>query len=152
MSDYSQGKIYKVTCESGLVYIGSTVKTLKQRFTKHTASSNTCETKHFINPKIELIENFPCETKHQLLWKEREWFEKTDCVNKQRPIATSEEGRELNKEYTKKYRIENKDTINEKRTEKFNCECGGRFTRPSRSQHKKTKLHKDYLAGLMTNI
>ena len=148
MSDYSHGKIYKVTCESGLVYIGSTVSSLKKRLISHTTPSNTCETKHFINPKIELIENFPCETKQELWWKEREWFEKTDCVNKLRPIATSEENREQNNETCKNYREKNK----EKRNQKFNCDCGGRFTYQNKAQHLKCKLHKDYVAGLTTNL
>ena len=148
MLDWSQGKIYKMTCESGLVYIGSTVSSLNLRFSQHTTPKNDCETKHFINPKIELIENFPCETKQELLWREREWFEKTDCVNKLRPITTSEENRKLRRETGNKYREKNREIINEK----FNCDCSGRFTRANKARHLKTKLHKDYLAGLTTNL
>ena len=148
MSDYSHGKIYKVTCESGLVYIGSTVRTLKKRFTQHTKPTNDCETRHFINPKIELIENFPCETKQELLWREREWFDKTDCVNKMRPIRSDEEYIEQYLAEGRKYREKNR----EKLIEKFNCDCGGRFTHHNKAQHKKTKLHQNYVAGLTTNL
>jgi len=150
MPDWSQGKIYKVICESGKVYIGSTVQCLKQRLISHTTPSNKCETKHFINPKIELIENFPCETKQELWWKEREWFDKTDCVNKMRPIATSEEKKR--KEKRRKYYEKNREIIKEKQNEKFNCDCGGKFTRQNKSTHLKRKIHIDYVAGLMTNL
>lgn len=44
------------------------------------------------------------------------------------------------KEYNKSYQQENKERINEK----FNCYCGGKFTRAHRSKHFKSKLHLDY--------
>ena len=168
MPDWSKGQIYKVTCgETGNVYIGSTVRSLKGRLSKHNTPSNRCETRHFINPKIELIEDYPCETRDELHWREREWIDKTDCVNKYRPIVTREEHRERqNKsikkyheenreriiEYQKKYREENrerkfesdkkyKDENREKLNEKFKCECGGKFTYKNKAQHLKTKKH-----------
>ena len=152
MPDYSHGKIYKVTCESGLVYIGSTVQNLKKRLRLHNTSANNCETRHFINPKIELLEDYPCETKDELLWKEREWIDKTDCVNKYRPIITREEKRERQKKCNKKYHEEHKQQQNEasrkyraknleKINEKFNCECGGRFTYEKKARHLKSKMH-----------
>jgi predicted GIY-YIG superfamily endonuclease len=143
MPDWSKGKIYKVTCcETGNVYIGSTTISLKHRFTCHNTPSNQCETRDFINPKIELIEDYPCETKDELCWREREWMEKTDCVNKQRPIVTREEKRERKFETNKKYHEENRDTINEK----FNCECGGRFTRQNKAPHLKTQKHIKFIS------
>ena len=153
MSDYSQGKIYKITCgETGNIYIGSTNQCLKRRLIQHTSPNNKCETKHFINPKIVLIEDYPCETKQELLWKEREWMDKTDCVNKQRPITSDEEYREHKKHLNKKYYENNKENIKEKTKEKNNCDCGGRFTYHNKAQHLKTKIHKDYVAGLTTNL
>ena len=142
MPDWSKGKIYKVTCESGLVYIGSTVRSLKRRFTCHNTLSNNCETRDFINPKIELLEDYPCETKDELLWKEREWIDKTDCVNKYRPIITREEYRQQQNKSNKKYREENRDT----RNEKFNCECGGKFTYQNKARHLKSKKHIKFIS------
>jgi len=46
-----------------------------------------------------------------------------------------------NKEYKKEYYEKNKVKINQK----FNCECGGRFTICNKSQHLKTKKHQKYL-------
>lgn len=92
-SDYSQGKIYKIVCnKTGLVYIGSTCKTLDERLKRH---EDDC--KRFINNyknkpdkkttfcssffvllnkdyKIELIENYSCNTKLELEIKECEYM------------------------------------------------------------------------------
>ena len=139
MLDWSKGKIYKVTCgETGNVYIGSTVRSLNVRLNDHNTSSNRCETRDFINPKIELLEDYPCETRDELHWKEREWMEKTDCVNERRPIVTLEEYRERHKKYKK----ENREKINEK----FNCECGGKFTCSNKAHHLKTKKHIKFIS------
>ena len=55
--------IYKITCETGLIYIGSTTRPLKERLRKH--KKDICRCKDFINPKIELIENV--EEKERIL-------------------------------------------------------------------------------------
>ena len=178
MTDRSNGKIYKITCESGKVYIGSTIMKLNKRFSVHKCknSLNHCITKDFINPKIELIELFSCETKEELLWKEREWIEKTDCVNYVRPIITDDERKAKNKEYKqkqenkakinegqkkyrqkeenktkinerqKKYRQEHKIEISKKAGVKFNCECGGKYQHSDKARHAKTKKHIAYFA------
>ena len=49
--------------------------------------------------------------------------------------------KEIRKEYQKTYNENNKEKINEK----FNCECGGKYTHKNKLQHFKTKLHQDYL-------
>ena len=81
-SYYSQGKIYKIVCnKTGLIYIGSTCKTLNERLKKHeydmnlfiknykTKKSYLCSSFFvFLNKdyKIELIENYPCSSKLEL--------------------------------------------------------------------------------------
>ena len=162
MTDWSKGKIYKLICETGKVYIGSTIRDLNTRIRGHKCkSSNSCVTKDFINPKIELIELFPCNTKQELLWREREWFEKTDCVNLQRPIATKEEKKlthlETKKIYYKNesikilernkiYRNLNRAKIYEVQKQKFTCECGKNYTRQNKKRHCESKKHLTYLA------
>ena len=131
MSGYKNGKIYKITCETGKVYIGSTIKTLKKRLSIHK-SRNECCTKDFINPKIELIETYPCKTKQELLWKEREWVEKSECVNVRLPITTPEERKEKNKE---------------KLNEKITCECGAIISRVNKAAHLRTKKHLRLCSG-----
>ena len=104
MPDYSQGKIYKVTCgETGDIYIGSTTQSLKRRFKDHNLKTNNCETRHFTNPTIELIKNFPCESKEALLWEERKWYDEKDCVNAQRPIVSNAEKKSEKILYDLKY-------------------------------------------------
>ena len=49
------------------------------------------------------------------------------------------------KEYKKRYRAEHIDEINAKLKEKFNCECGGKYTYINKSQHIKTKMHQEYI-------
>jgi len=58
-----------------MVYIGSTIKTLAERFTQHRQEKNKCTSKAlFISGevKIELIEDCPCLTEAQLCKREGE--------------------------------------------------------------------------------
>ncbi len=110
-SDYSQGKIYKIVCnKTGLVYIGSTCKTLDERLKKHEY-----DMEHFVNTKkykpdklkkvifcssffvlinkdykIELIENYPCNSKLELEIKECDYMKLyPESVNiSRRPIGS----------------------------------------------------------------
>ena len=43
---------------------------------------------------ISLIEEFPCDTKEDLLRRERYWIDKLDCVNILSPIVTETEKKE----------------------------------------------------------
>ena len=84
---YSQGKIYKITSpQTNQVYIGSTVKSLNQRMNQHRAISNRTSSREIIKYEdavIELIEEYPCETREQLSNKESEWIKRTaNCINK----------------------------------------------------------------------
>jgi len=116
--DYKNGKIYRVVCsETGRQYIGSTASTLVKRLYNHKRKTNACSTKDFIEPKIFLIEDYPCDRKDQLLSRERFHIESMDCVNKNIPTRTQKEYREDNKkhvkEYQKDYYQNNKDKIKE---------------------------------------
>ncbi len=39
------------------------------------------------------------------------------------------------------YYVENKDAINELQATKFECACGGRYTRSNKSKHEKSNIH-----------
>lgn len=95
MDKYQNGKIYKITCnKTGMVYIGSTIQTLKTRLGKHKTDYTL--TQKGINRwnrevfkvlenddyNMELIEEYPCETKKQLLIREGEHQIVTPCINK----------------------------------------------------------------------
>ena len=49
-NDYSQGKIYKIVCnKTGLVYIGSTYRSLEQRLKEYIVHHNSIKCFNFIN-------------------------------------------------------------------------------------------------------
>jgi aspartate carbamoyltransferase regulatory subunit len=127
---FRNGKIYKIECNiSGLVYIGSTIKTLDQRLKGHEYNYKrytTQESTKFLssftildeqNYNISLIINYPCESRKELLDMEGKFIRKLDkdCVNKNMPGRTSAQYREDNKDFIKTqkriYREDNKDAI-----------------------------------------
>jgi hypothetical protein len=108
MTDYSRGKIYRLTCDNpDLFYIGSTTQQyLAARLSGHhqdfkKGKGGTTSKKLFEagNVKIELLELFPCSCKEELLFRERYFIEENDCVNKMKPIVTKEEAKQSKREY-----------------------------------------------------
>lgn len=110
MSDYSQGKVYLIYIpgleEYG--YVGSTIQTLQERFKKHKEVAKNQHQYKFASCVlfddgnevcIKLLEDYPCETKQQLLEKEKFWLQQyPDAVNKNPPILTEEERKQRHKE------------------------------------------------------
>jgi len=137
MPDYSSGKIYMVypkveDPDEGDVYYGSTTVTLARRMAVHRSKKN-CSSKLLFdkygveNCFIELVENYPCETKEQLYKKEGEYIRANKCINKNiagRPKNEQMkeyyiENRDKLSEQRKEYRIENRDKISEQRKEYY---------------------------------
>jgi len=168
MPDYSKGKIYKIySYETDDVYYGSTVEPLSHRIASHRYKYkkhkegkidyySSYEILKYESAKIELVENYPCNSKEELLQREGYYIRNNKCVNKYIPDRTQKEYCETNKDkrraycqnwYTenidkvKKYREENKDKINEK----FDCECGSRYTYRHKTEHLKTQKHINYI-------
>ena len=122
MPDYQKSKIYKLWSPSNnLVYYGSTVQSLSQRLTEHLCNYNKnkglsskivleCE-----DYKIELVEDFPCNNRQQLLKKEGEYIKNNECVNKNIAGRTQKEWNETEHriQYLKKYYEKNKEHINQ---------------------------------------
>ena len=118
MPDYSKAKIYKIySYENDDVYYGSTCETLSQRMTRHRSYLKSykegkgkyitsIQILEFESAKIELVENYPCNSKEELLQREGYYIRNNNCVNKYIPDRTK-------KEYNKAYREAN----NEKYTE-----------------------------------
>ncbi len=44
-------------------------------------------------------------------------------------------------EYKKEYKLKNKEKISKYQSEKFQCECGGKYTKSNKSIHEKSKKH-----------
>ena len=64
---YKNGKIYKVTFDNNLVYVGSTCEELETRFKWHLSNSKSQVFKHKDkNPKIELLIDAPSNDKRGL--------------------------------------------------------------------------------------
>jgi len=87
MPNYQDAMIYTIRSLSreDLIYVGSTCARLSKRFHGHKHSSNTCSSKQIIDLNdsyIELYENFPCNSKNELLKREGEIIRSLDCVNK----------------------------------------------------------------------
>lgn len=84
MNPFNQAKIYAIrSCHTDKVYIGSTHATLNARFSQHKSDfklyknqrrnyRTSYELLKFPDSYIELIEEFPCECKHQLIRREGE--------------------------------------------------------------------------------
>lgn len=79
--------------------------------------------------------------KEQLNQKHREYYE----ANKYELAEKHREYYEVNKEQisqrAREYYEVNKEQINQKRSQKIDCECGGKYTLDHRSRHMKTKKH-----------
>jgi hypothetical protein len=81
MRDFSKGKIYKIIdTYNDDVYIGCTTQSLKERFTGHHLFDIYDKIKD--DCKIVLIENYPCNSRRELLERERYHIANNDCINK----------------------------------------------------------------------
>lgn len=179
MPDYKDGKIYRLICNiTGLIYYGSTTKTLNERKTGHKADYN-----RFLNGnsdyytsfkiienddyKIELVELFPCNDRKELETREGFYIKNSECINKITVTQTRKEYRELHKneikEYRKIYYEDNKDKLNsqkrdymkiyneknkEKIKEKYTCICGSNIRKSHKLRHERSKKHLSYIASL----
>jgi hypothetical protein len=140
MSKYNFGKIYKlVSPNSEKIYIGSTCKKYlcqrmadhNSRFRKWDLNNNekyysSFEIMKCGEVKIILLENINCNTKDELLKKEREHIEsnKNNIINKNLPTRTR-----------KQYYQDNIVSIKEKKNKIVNCECGKNYTHTNKSKH-----------------
>ena len=104
MPDYQQGKIYKITCGDE-TYYGSTAMTLRERMWLHKsnykrwkngtdskcACFNLFDKYGFDNCPIELVEDYSCETKKELLIREDWYMDNNDCINEKSAYTSKEE-------------------------------------------------------------
>ena len=118
-----EGKIYKLLCDDGHYYIGSTITSLIQRTSVHKASSKTRIRKVYEyigvgwdTVQIVLIEEFPCETIDALHQKEDEYvvtaLNDPLCLNTNRAFRTPEQRKEAVKARKKAYHEANNEADN----------------------------------------
>lgn len=124
MPDYCKSKIYKLQCDDGYFYIGSSTQPLHKRFADHKKQSlveNSNVYKH-INEigwdkvRIILVEDYSCENKQQLVRKEdsviRTYKDDSMCLNMRVAFRTEEQKQEYvrakNKKRYERYTLEDK--------------------------------------------
>ena len=177
MTDYSKSVIYGIYCKDETVlefYIGSTYdekqreKNHKDHWNNENNDKYNYKVYQFIranggwdNWKFEVIENYPCENKIELVIQEQYHYDLLNpTLNTKRPYIPEEErkeeqrirsvkhredNREQKKIYHAKYRKDNRDKIKEQNKQKHNCECGGKYTHNHKAEHLETNRHKKFL-------
>lgn len=118
-----EGVIYKIVCyDTNETYFGSTTD-YNQRKRNHISSSkkktkSNCKSYDIINRgnyTFIIVETLICETKTDLLKRERYYIENNECVNKLIPYKTEEE----TLEYYANYRKENRERLNKMELERY---------------------------------
>jgi hypothetical protein len=161
---YKYGKIYKITSEHiNKIYVGSTCKKLlSQRLAHHNSGYkrwNKCKSRYVTSyelfelgsVQITLLEAYPCNTKDELLSRERHYIElyKDIIINKVIPNRTNKEYIEDNKEkikdYKKEYYKNNKNIISYEQSQPIICVCGSIITKSGKSRHEKTIKHNNFI-------
>ena len=179
---YHYGIIYKITNTiNSDIYIGSTTSDLETRMIKHKSDAKKRpDISRFYtymneigidNFDIELVEEFPCESKEALQNREgeliremgtlnhrienrtrqeydKEWKQNNrDSINekrRERRKANPEKTKEeniKNREYKKKYAENHKEEIKAKLSQKVVCECGTTYTVGHKAEHMSSKKH-----------
>jgi hypothetical protein len=85
------------------------------------------------------------QNKEEILNKNKQYYEE----HKEEMLEYHKQYYEQNKEdlleYHKQYREEYKEKIEKRQYQKFNCECGGKYTYNNESRHLKSQKHLQYL-------
>jgi len=140
MPNYELGKIYRVWDDSfKKCYIGSTIDSLSCRMSKHRSAYKkwlTGEGSHvrvydlfteygLNHCNIELLENFPCNTRSELEAREGYHQRLNECINKNQAGRTTKEYNDDHKSKQKEYYETHKEDISnygkEYRTRNADC-------------------------------
>ena len=155
MPNYNYGKIYKIVSkDSNLIYIGSTVCSLKKRMNEHrcnmlayikdenySGKQDSWKLLIFEDAEIHLIEKYPCSSKRELEERERYNIEKVGLdwvVNERLPAPTKEEKKRQIYESGK--RIRNNRTTEEK--EEINRKIRERYANDEEYRNKKNEYNR----------
>lgn len=132
MTNYQNSKTYKITSgQTENIYIGSTTQKLNKRLSEHISNYDKylngnkiyCSSYEILKHddyKIELIQNYPCENKNDLLKKEQECIDlyKDICVNNRKAYTGIDTNLSI-QEYKKQHYQLNKEKISERRKEYY---------------------------------
>ena len=172
------GYIYRLFCVDPAIkdeYIGSTTN-FRQRKCSHKKTCNNandggynCRVYQFIrsnggwnNFRMDLVEEVEFENRMELNRREGEIIQSrgatlNSLVAGRTYVETCRAYRETNREKINErhrvYREVNRETLNDKQKEKFECMCGGRYTKVNKSVHFRTAKHiKNFEQGLYEYI
>jgi hypothetical protein len=159
MVDYKKGKIYQIknTIDDD-IYVGSTTNTLEGRMKGHRQGSNTKCKQHMILYNkmneygfdkffVELIEEYPCNSKIELGAREGHWIKERGTLNKIIQGRTKQDWNDENKDVKHNWYVKNLDKIREqmqnnpKYKAKVVCECGLEVSQRHLNEHKITLTH-----------
>jgi len=143
--------IYRIKCKNENIkdtYIGSTFN-LNRRIMRHRTACNIALNNAHNYPVYKKIREcggidnwffetmlaYPCETRKELILKEREFIlAYKPTLNVCVPLRTKQE-----------YYRDNYDTIKQLRSRVGKCECGSFYTHNHKARHEKTKKHQTYM-------
>jgi len=166
MPDYSKTVIYKLCCNDTTIediYVGSTCNFTHRKY-QHKSNCNNPNNKDynykvyqfirdhggFSNWDMVMVHQEAVENKLQKERLERQYIDELKpSLNIQLPTRTKDEWTSDNKEYMQQYqtqyKIENKERIKAIKNQKYDCECGGKFTHTNKTQHLSSKKHIKYM-------
>jgi len=159
---YQNGQIYAIrSYQTDMIYIGSSCTLLSKRLYQHKKEYesqrkyySSFEILKYDDAYIELLEDYPCNSKRELEKREGELIRqhKQFCVNCNIVGRTAKEYREDNKEEIKEkkkiYFQKNKERIKQNskyRLAKILCECGDYYMMTHKARHYKSNRHKQEL-------
>ena len=178
--DYNKTIIYKLVknddFDNANVYVGSTTEFVKRK-SQHKGSCCNENSKLYNlkvyqkirenggweNWKMIEIEKYPCEDKREAEAREEYWrCEFNANLNSQRAFITEEQRKEQIKEHAKQYYTEHAEKMKQykkqystenadKITQKYKCDCGGKYLYSDKSRHFKSKKHINYLNKKIEN-
>jgi hypothetical protein len=150
--------IYKIYCDSlSDIYIGSTnnlnrkiVDHKKDCYNKNVAKYNNKlytfirDKGGFDNWKFEILETLE-SSNEEMKKKEQYYINKLNpSLNTYRAYRSIDDLQEFKRIKSHRQYYNNIIEINEKKKEKFICDCGGRYTLVNKSTHFKQKIHKEW--------
>ena len=161
--NYFVYKLFNSDCTE--FYIGST-KNIKQRKSQHKYSCNNENSKDYhykvyeyirsnggySNWSYEILEHIRNSINvYELRNLERKYIEQLkSSLNCDIPNRTDKEYHEDHKEHYKQYKkqwyLNNKESINERQSQKVNCDCGGKYTMNHKERHMRTKKHQNFIS------
>ena len=161
---YVNGKIYELVYKDKR-YIGSTTRTLEDRYNGHTGDCNPCASKELFDMAkagggivvINLLEDYPCASRKELEARERFHIEHCqDVVNKRIPGRGWADYYQANKdkiiERVNAYYQANRDKVTNRRSVKIQCPCYVTYTQCHKARHEKSQHHINYLNRLKDTV